>query len=792
MHHYLSPKPINLVEVNLASINGGRSEKESHTTLLPFYLLELVFISDKYHKLFFHLINQNNYESISINNRHQEKKFHYKKQVDARHKGISIDSSTILLYSQSENIFNVLSLNAPQKKYSLPNLIRNVKKIENDFLFLTTSGLIQSTDFDTINLSKPIIKNYTLNDIIKDEEGNYWIATDKKGVIIVPSLDFLSTNLFESASTYNIKTPPDNNILYMAHNQGKVSIIDSKKRIVKDIFSTPNSEERVMDITLNQQFGLIIGTDNGAYYSKNLNKLNFSPLFSGHSSIKNLLNDNNQNIWIASNIGVRKFTEADVQINFNTNYSRVIDKRTYALCEDFENTIWIGTTSGLYTSKNDQIYPFLNQPEISESLSISNIIQSPDSSIWVATNNTGLLRIKNDSIIEHYNKSNFLRTNDCKKLFLDEEGVLWIATDEGLYSLHLTTNKWQFINKYDGLPSSDIQTVAVKNNIVWVSTSKGLISFPKEAIKTNNVAPRIHIHQLAINNRDTSIYSEYKLTYEKNSIQIDFQGLAFRSRGDIHYEYRLLGLRDEWENTTSRFARYHSLPPGDYTFEVVAINEDGVKSEQSAVINFEITAPYWQTWWFRLLAIILFAGLIGLVFFMRFRRLRKQEKVRHDFEQKVNEMRGLALQSQMNPHFIFNALNAIQLFLTTNDEENAMIYLARFASLIRLAFEQSKAKFITLEQELEFLNLYLSLESLRFSNTIDVNLIIPDNIKNKLYDFNIPPLLIQPIIENAFKHGLFHKKEDKKLIIKFEKTGSFLKCTIKDNGIGRLKGPEDQ
>ena len=175
----------------------------------------------------------------------------------------------------------------------------------------------------------------------------------------------------------------------------------------------------------------------------------------------------------------------------------------------------------------------------------------------------------------------------------------------------------------------------------------------------------------------------------------------------------------------------------------------------------------------------MFTGLIGVAFFIRFRRLRKQEKIRYDFEQKVNEMRGLALQSQMNPHFIFNALNAIQLFLTTSDEESAMIYLARFARLIRLTFEQSKAKFIPLEQELEFLNLYLSLESLRFSNTIDVNLIIPDNIKNKLYDFNIPPLLIQPIIENAFKHGLFHKKEDKKLIIKFEKTGSFLKCTIK-------------
>lgn len=150
----------------------------------------------------------------------------------------------------------------------------------------------------------------------------------------------------------------------------------------------------------------------------------------------------------------------------------------------------------------------------------------------------------------------------------------------------------------------------------------------------------------------------------------------------------------------------------------------------------------------------------------------------------------MALQTQMNPHFVFNALNAIQLFLTNNDEENAMNYLAKFARLIRLAFEYTKESYISLDQEIEFLNLYLTLESLRFSNSVDIKMELDEFVRDNESEFKIPPLLIQPVIENAFKHGLFHKKQNKKLEIKFESIDGLLKCTITDNGVGRKKAAQ--
>ncbi len=159
-----------------------------------------------------------------------------------------------------------------------------------------------------------------------------------------------------------------------------------------------------------------------------------------------------------------------------------------------------------------------------------------------------------------------------------------------------------------------------------------------------------------------------------------------------------------------------------------------------------------------------------------------------EFQEKITQLKMQALQAQMNPHFIFNSMNAIQQFLTTNDSESAMIYLSRFARLIRLIFEYSRKSSVTLEEEIDFLKLYLDLENLRFKNKVTVNLEIEDGIDKE--SISIPPLLVQPLIENAFKHGLMHKESDGKLLIFFSQNNGWLKCTVQDNGVGRKKAKE--
>lgn len=282
---------------------------------------------------------------------------------------------------------------------------------------------------------------------------------------------------------------------------------------------------------------------------------------------------------------------------------------------------------------------------------------------------------------------------------------------------------------------------------------------------------------------DTILQEYYNLRHDQNTIQIDYTGLGFKARGNLKYQYHLQGHSEQWFSAPETSVLFPSLSPGDYSFTIKAINEDGIASETPASLNFTISPPWWATWWFKTGMIL----LLGTIVFVRGKNIKKQQQIKHDFERKVSELSMQALQTQMNPHFIFNSLNAIQKFLTVNDKENALLYLGKFSKLIRTVFNQSNKKTISLEEEIDFLKTYLSLEDLRFNHKVDIKFNVHESIEKHLDEYHLPPLLIQPIIENAFKHGLFHKKGNKKISIEFKKVNEFIHCTITDNGVGMSK-----
>jgi len=203
-----------------------------------------------------------------------------------------------------------------------------------------------------------------------------------------------------------------------------------------------------------------------------------------------------------------------------------------------------------------------------------------------------------------------------------------------------------------------------------------------------------------------------------------------------------------------------------------------------------------------LVGIILLAFFIltAAVLFYRQKRLKQQQIVinleleethkRLDIEKQYRESELKALRSQMNPHFIFNALNSIQEYIMTNERKLAGKYLGKFADLMRIYLEHSKVKSISLNEEIETLTLYLELEKLRFEDSLTYIVNIDENVDKHL--ISIPTLLIQPYVENAIKHGLLHKKEGRMLSISFQLIGSkeVLICEISDNGVGRKKSEE--
>ncbi len=166
----------------------------------------------------------------------------------------------------------------------------------------------------------------------------------------------------------------------------------------------------------------------------------------------------------------------------------------------------------------------------------------------------------------------------------------------------------------------------------------------------------------------------------------------------------------------------------------------------------------------------------------------KETKKRLAIEKKYRSSELKALKAQMDPHFIFNALNSIQDFILLNQKNQASDYLGKFASLIRKYLHYSDKDKISIHEEIDTLKIYLELEKLRFEDKLEYKILVDKSIENATCE--IPTMLIQPYVENALKHGLLHKKENGLLTIAFHRSDNEIKCTITDNGVGREKSKE--
>ena len=189
--------------------------------------------------------------------------------------------------------------------------------------------------------------------------------------------------------------------------------------------------------------------------------------------------------------------------------------------------------------------------------------------------------------------------------------------------------------------------------------------------------------------------------------------------------------------------------------------------------------------------LVLLAGLAGagwLAYGQLVRRVRRAESVKAVVYKRLAEMENQALRAQMNPHFIFNSLNSINWYIVKADPASASLYLTRFAKLIWLILDHTEAKSIALSDELEALKLYIEMERLRFDEAFSYEICIAGKVYAETA--MVPPLILQPYVENAIWHGLLHLPKPGHLRIEIGQVGDCLTCAIEDNGIGRNAAAE--
>jgi len=269
------------------------------------------------------------------------------------------------------------------------------------------------------------------------------------------------------------------------------------------------------------------------------------------------------------------------------------------------------------------------------------------------------------------------------------------------------------------------------------------------------------------------------LGYRQNFITIEFAALRFSSPRQIGYRYRLSGVDRGWVNADiTGTAGYTNLSPGNYIFEVRA--EDGSGQGPSNFFSFYIAPPFWQTWWFRAAVLLSIAFLIYLLVRRRIGVIRREAAL----QQQIAETEVMALRAQMNPHFIFNCINSIDALIQSNDKYHATLYLNKFAKLIRNVLDSSRQNTVPLGKDLETLKLYIELEQFRNDHRFTCEIAADEGLLRD--DYRVPPLIIQPYVENAILHGLRSLPEGRgRLFISVDRQDGYLTYIVEDNGVGR-------
>jgi ligand-binding sensor domain-containing protein len=465
--------------------------------------------------------------------------------------------------------------------------------------------------------------------------------------------------------------------------------------------------------------------------------------------------------------------------------------RERATAINYDNgSFYIGTLSGLYRINKDRSVVYMGKEIGILRKTISSLVISADHTLWVGFyDDVGIVGIRHDSVIAKITSKDGLTSDICRTMLIKER-TLWVGTDKGLNAIRLDP-PGHLVRRYtsnDGLGSNMVNTIYADGSMIYVGTAAGLSFF--DVNRTHIGEPCGLKLQAVINSGRNRIADTGKLilSHRQKDIRFEYAGISYRSAGDIRYRYRLLGLDSTWRETREAFLDYPSLPSGSYSFELQAINKFDTRSFPLS-IPFEVETPFWETLWFKAAVAAAIALLTWLFVDRRIRYIRRQQQEKAELQREKAEMENKALQSQMNPHFIFNCLNSIQHFMFDKNMLATNDYISGFARLIRATLHYSSRSFITINEEVEYLSTYLSLEKMRFEEKMSYSIEV-DTAIDRLNAF-IPPMMIQPYVENAMRHGLRHKEGSDgfiRITIRNEEEG--LLVSVEDNGIGRLKAME--
>jgi hypothetical protein len=625
-------------------------------------------------------------------------------------------------------------------------------------------------------IEAPVLTDRPVFSIYEDESSGTWYGTDM-GVYFRPKIACkqLFPNRMGDRPTAIIFLPKGN--LLVGFDDGKILEYDEDLQLIRqdntDSFSVRSFHSRYdSEVWIRTFGGLYRRTANGICRIQNLNTRDLD-----------FANCSSNTLAICNNTGLHSVDPNRYSSFLFGDSSIIIPKgqettQCYCLEYDHSDELLVAASDGIYRLRGNLREHFEDVEILANYSVIQQILPLSSGPLFFGTAGNGLI-VENNGLAIRLTTADGLRSNFVSALAEDSDGGVWVGGNNGLQWMDINGREVSsaeiassILNhqRIHGLLVSPSRLVAASDDNVYIFDKAGLLN------RTSGLHPQIETVTLVEDG--STIDQGMELDYENSSIQFDYVSISFLSSNNIQYRYRLLGLTETWNLTEVRFAKYPSLGPGDYTFQVQARLLGGKWADQTATFGFSIAPPYWKTWWFVFFSVLVSIAFLVFGFYLIYQNFTRRNLLMN--RALVAEQKALI--TQMNPHFIFNTLNSIQYYYLTNDFENANEYLADFGALMRLILENGRRPRITISNEIEMLNLYIRLEQLRLGNNFDFEI--------QFFELNpdqtlIPPMILQPIVENAIWHGLSNKGERGRLDVYFRHVGDCLVITVEDDGIGR-------
>lgn len=675
-------------------------------------------------------------------------------------------------FNQTEEI----KIASPAKNIS----INYISATDSTIWVCTTNGLFYRNKFNKGGNFNYILGGYDVSDVKQTKEGNYFIGTIGQGLLFVPNFNVNKLN--------NVP----NNITSITGYADKL-LLGTKESTVLD-YNVATSKY----VTLQK-------IENGTAVKFLLKNKAIGPAFISNNSTfiagkkyPFIIKDYclvNSSIILATSMGIYLYEtkKTDHWLHKYIIKSDANDEQVKKLSFSNEHTSTIK-----YNPKNDRFYinNYSGILEMANGYTDAQKMPEPycvlkDMCVWngellLASKDKGILKWNGKTYETAFTKN---QTTGILYKFETFKNELWVLGGDAVFCYK--DDKLFTYNNQVGINAENIRGLYIAEKTVYANNGNSVIQFSKDNTVANITQPIFILNKVINVNAGKEIKENSSLSYNENFISFQFSLIAYANAVNTHIAYSINNKDIVHLPADRREISLDFLKPQNYTIKFYVVKNGTTSFEPISKFSFAIAPPFYNTWWFYALSII---ATLFCIYFVVTKRIKKERAAlaliesKLLLEQELDKSTLTGIKAQMNPHFIFNALNTIQSYVYMNDKKNAGIYISKFSDLTRSILEMSNKDMITVNEEVHALQLYLSLEKMRFEDSFMYNIKVAGDIEKD--STKIPAMLLQPYIENAVKHGLLHRKTNRILNVYFEKDNRFLKITIDDNGIGRKRSEE--